>query len=105
MATRFLDPITDEEEESLCDTAIPPNSKATTAWGVRLWNEWAGTRSKSTADHDKVVPVTTPLVDIPPDSLAYWLAKFIMEVRKKDGSEYPPKSLYSLTCCFKRFFD
>ena len=27
-----------------------------------------------------------------------------MEVRKKNGDEYPPKTLYALVCCFKRFF-
>ena len=37
--------------------------------------------------------------------LAYWMGKFVLEVRKKDGSEYPPKSLYALVCCFKRFLE
>ena len=40
-----------------------------------------------------------------PADLAYWLGKFVLEVRKKDGSEYPPKSLYALVCCFKRFYE
>ena len=33
------------------------------------------------------------------------MGKFVLEVRKKDGMEYPPKSLYALVCCFKRFFE
>ena len=37
---------------------------------------------------------------------AYWLGKFVLETRKKkDGSEYPPKSLYGLVCCFKHYFE
>ena len=28
----------------------------------------------------------------------FWLRKFVMEVRKKDGEPYPPDSLYSLCC-------
>ena len=28
-----------------------------------------------------------------------------MEVRKQDGLEYPPKSIYALVCCFKRHFE
>ena len=36
---------------------------------------------------------------------SYWLEKFIQETQKKDGTEYPPKSLYGLTCCFKCCFE
>ena len=31
---------------------------------------------------------------------------FILKTRKKkDGAEYPPKSLYGLVCCFERYFE
>ena len=49
--------------------------------------------------------VNTPLVEMPPTDFAYWIRKFTLEVRKADGSEYPPKSLYALVCCFKQFFE
>ena len=42
---------------------------------------------------------------MPAADLGYWMGKFVMEVRKKDGSEYPPKSLYALVCCFKRYYE
>ena len=42
---------------------------------------------------------------MPVNDFAYWLGKFILEVRKRDGHEYPPKSLYALVCCFKRHFE
>ena len=29
----------------------------------------------------------------------------MLEVRKQDGKEYPPKSLYLLVTAFKRFFE
>ena len=28
-----------------------------------------------------------------------------IEVRKQDGAPYPPKTLYALVCCFKRYFE
>jgi hypothetical protein len=28
-----------------------------------------------------------------------------LEVRKKNGGEYPPKTLYALVCCFKRYYE
>ena len=43
---------------------------------------------------------------MPVHDFAYWLGKFVLEVRKKkDASEYPPKTLYRMVCCFKRFFE
>ena len=42
---------------------------------------------------------------MPVKDFAYWLGKLILEVRKRDGHEYPPMSLYALVCCFKRHFE
>ena len=42
---------------------------------------------------------------MPHVDLVYWMGKFVLKVHKKDGSEYPPKFLYALVCCFKHFFE
>ncbi|CAC5417134.1 unnamed protein product [Mytilus coruscus] len=33
----------------------------------------------------------------------FWLQRFIVEARRKDGVEYPPKSLYLITCGLLRY--
>ena len=71
--------------------------------GYRVWGEWASSRVAS--ERDGVVAVTTPLLEMPPADLAYWMGKFVLEVRKKDGQEYLPKSIYALVCCFKRYYE
>ena len=45
MAVRFGGPVSDAEEVSLRAGAIPSNTKSTTDWGIRVWNEWATSRS------------------------------------------------------------
>ena len=38
--------------------------------------------------------------------MAYWMCKFVLEMRKQNGTKYPPKScLYQIVCCFKRHFE
>ncbi|KAK6167946.1 hypothetical protein SNE40_021867 [Patella caerulea] len=37
------------------------------------------------------------------DILNYWLGKFIVEVRKENGEEYPPKTLLSLVMGLQSF--
>ena len=34
--------------------------------------------------------------------LNYWLSKFVMEVAKKSGGRYPPKTVYGNICALKR---
>ena len=98
MALHFGGPMSEAEEVSLRAGAIPNNTKATTDRGIRIWNEWAASRVTTFAG---VLPLTTPLLNIPHVNLAYWMSKFVFEVCK-DGSEYLPKSLYAR---FKRFFE
>lgn len=31
-------------------------------------------------------------------TMAYWLERFVVEMRKKDGAEYPPKSVHLILC-------
>ena len=103
MAGRFGESVSDADEIVRRAEAVPKNTKATTTWGMRIWNEWSS--SRTVTDGSGVVPVTTPLTEISPTDLAYWMGKFVLEVRKRDGKPYPPKSLYALVCCFKRFFE
>ena len=105
MATRFAEPVSDETELELCKTAVPENTKSTTEWGIRTWNDWAANRRVFTADVSGISYVTTPLLDMTPTDLSYWMRKLVLEVRKKDGSMHPPKTLYALVCCFKRYYE
>ena len=103
MATRFAEPVSDVSESILRSGAVPANTKTCTEWGVRVWNEWAQSRAAPVTGN--ISPPSTPLLELSIVDLAYWMGKFVLEVRKKDGTEYPPKSLYALVCCFKRFYE
>ena len=38
-------------------------------------------------------------------SLNYWLSKFVIEIAKKSGERYPPKSVYGIICSLKRHLE
>ena len=40
-----------------------------------------------------------------PDEIAHWMGKFVLKISKNDGTEYPPKTLYQIVCCFKRHLE
>ena len=104
MASRFAAPVSDSKELQLRANAIPEKIKSNTNWWTSVWTERAIARVSSPVDLESRLVPTTPLLDMPPDDLAYWMGKFVLEVRNQNGSEYPPKTLYALICCFKRFY-
>ena len=105
MSARFAAPVSDSNEAELRSSAVPQKTKSVTEWGIKIWNEWAAARAGSTENPEDRVGPETSLLQMPVKDFAYWLGKFILEIRKRDGHEYPPKSLYALVCCFKRHFE
>ena len=37
------------------------------------------------------------------ESLMHWMCRFVLEVRKKDGTEYPPNTLHHICCGLLRY--
>ena len=83
---KFAAPVSDSKELELRSTAISQKTKSKTFLGIKLWNEWASTRVQNAlpAASDPVSP-TTPLLQMPIQDLAFWLGKFVLEVRKQNG--------------------
>ena len=69
------------------------NTKKNTAWAVRVFEHW---RDEKNCGIPELVEMTT-------EQLNFHLGKFILEARKKDGTEYPPRSLYLIACGLLRF--
>ena len=97
-ARRFAKPKTEEEVAKARKASIPKKTLADTKYCVRLWNEWKGQRNST--NMAEVVP--EGLVDMAVVSLQHWLSRFVLEVRKKDGSEYPANMLHHLCCGIMR---
>ncbi|XP_032880169.1 uncharacterized protein LOC116975321 [Amblyraja radiata] len=99
-----------EEKELLAlqqDSGIPYNTKKATAWGVRVWDEWGKTRNSYIMEqgvqrNELFLYVPELCYEITHDELNFWLCRFVLEVRRQDGSEYPPNSLRLLCCSILR---
>ena len=104
-SNRFALPVSDELEQQRRGNAIPGNTKAATSWGVGIFSEWASKRIVKAASIPGIRSLETPLLEMEREEIAYWMGKFVLEIRKQNGSEYPPKTLYQIVCCFKRHFE
>ena len=54
-------------------------------------------------DFHKVTALSADIAGMDALSLNYWLSKFVMEVAKRSGGRYPPKTVYSIICALKRY--
>ncbi len=87
--SRFSQPVPDDEIVKARIKAIPKKTRQDTDYCVRLWNSWRDNRRKLGFD----VP---QLSEVDKIIQAQWLTRFILEVRKINGSEYPPNTLYHI---------
>ena len=92
----FAASICDEDEAILRSGAVLRKMQSTTDWGIHVWKKWAAERNPQSADGR--CPLTSSLLLMSVNDFSYGLAKF-----RKDGTQYPPKNIYMLVCCFKRF--
>ena len=81
---------------------IPVNTRKQTSWAVSLFNEWAEWRNKQ---GNTMLDPLFPILDLGKmdnAKLNHWLARFITEIRRKDGSPYPPNTLYQIAAGIQR---
>ena len=82
-------------------------------WVVTIFGEWKISRSVIAPvldpgglfkgyDLHKVAQLSTSIEEMDAVTLNYWLSKFVMEVAKKSGERYPPKTIYGIVCGIRR---
>ena len=90
---RFQKPVTDSELKTLIENQENLNTKSNTKWAFNVFEKWREQR----------VDDIPELHCMDSTSMNYWLQRFIVEARRKDGKEYPPRSLYLITCGLLRY--
>ena len=88
-STRHAQPKSDEEVLRARENSVPNSTKNDTKYCLRTW-PIIGTN----------FPAITILYPASVDvhSMAYWLERFILEIRTKHGNEYNPNSLHHFVC-------
>ena len=85
----------DKEVNEMQATGISQKTKEDTEYCMRIWNAWSEERIAIADSGDEKIP---PLLQMNKEMMQHWLTCFILEVKKKDGSEYPPNTLYHIVC-------
>lgn len=90
VCNRFEQPLSETDFKSEIAGRVPANTQRTTKWAVDIFNEWRMYRNSLEMT---VLDTKWPIPDLKDGEtslLDYWLARFITEIKKQDGSPYPP---------------
>ena len=97
------------EEAELAErkvTRIPLNTRYSNSWALNVWRDWAVWRNAQMEKEPKDRKYSrVPQLEVrrpEDDELGYWLSRFVLEIKKKDGSYYPPETLWSICCAIQR---
>ena len=96
-ARPFAKPVSTEDIDKAMLGAVPEKTRRDTRYCERMWEEWAEHRATSTGT---ALPC---LKDMTKSQLQHYMSCFVLEVRKKDGSEFPPNSIHHICCGIMRF--
>ena len=103
-------------EEDLVEKAIPTSTKHKNKWAVTIFNEWQTAQKVQVPvldcggmfkDYDlhNVGVLSTRIKEMDALNVNYFLSKFVMEVARKGGERYPPKTVYGIVCGIRRYLE
>ena len=105
---RFRAPISSDECRRFEDSWVSDASRRKWNWVLNIFEEWRETRNEAVLKvENSGEPVLNQRIDeMSDEDLDFFLGRFVAEVRKEDGQEYPGKTIYEMICslqCYLRF--
>ena len=83
---RFDKSVSESDILEKINDRIPRATKNSTAWAVKLWDCWRGSRALQGGETSTEAP---PSLDVISNKeLNHWLARFVLEVKTKKGEKY-----------------
>ena len=93
--------VTDSVLAERIEYRVQKATRSSTNWAVGVWEKWVRERNSTCVNwsQDKFGQVGTDIASLPKDELNYCLAKFVLEIRKKEsGQVYCRITLYQMVC-------
>ena len=101
---RFKDPVDDRQIASVSNRVFAPESQRKIKWVINLYSEWRRNRISKPFCPNQIVNANLDLLfQITQVDLAYSLCRFIREVKKLNGEEYPPNTLREMIIMVQMF--
>ena len=100
----YHEPLDDVSLERFTKKTFASETMKKVNWVKNMFQEWRYHRNLS-PDFSDIHCDLENVDTITVDSVKFALCHFITEVKKIDGSDYPPKTLYEIVICFQFFLE
>ena len=100
----YHEPLDADTLESLTKKKFAMETMKKVNWVKNMYQEWMYSRNAKSGVND----ITCDLEDvqsITQESLKYSLCHFITEIKKLDGGDFPPRTLYDLVICMQFYLE
>ncbi|XP_048775440.2 uncharacterized protein LOC125680038 [Ostrea edulis] len=92
---RFGLEVEESEIQALIESQENKNTKKNTQWALNIFESWRRERNAQGQGQELIIPEIQTMDAV---QLNFYLGRFIMRVRRKDGKEYPAKTLSYISC-------
>ena len=93
----FKKPLDEEKLNDLCHKNFSPETMKKVKWVLKMFREWRSYRHSNGYEY---IPCDLDHKStISEESLIFAMSRFITEVKKVDGSDFPGKTLYEIVIC------
>ena len=100
---RFRAPISSDECRRFEDSWVSDASRRKWNWVPNIFEEWRETRNEAVlkVENSGEPVLHQRIAEMSDEDLDFFLARFVAEVRKEDGQEYPSKTIYEMICSLR----
>ena len=102
---RFQSFSTDNEIDKTIKNSVPKSTQSKEKWAISILQNYNNARNQFILPSGSDELMVLNLVeDMSKSDLSFLLPKFIIDVRKKDGSKYPGETLRQIICAIFHYF-
>ena len=96
--------VSEKEADKSAKGVVPKNTEKNDRWALNAFNAWIKERNERCKELSPNQLCPEDVLDGDnAELLNKWLSLFVMEVRKGDGTRYPPSSIHLILCGLQRY--
>ncbi len=103
--SRFKGATSDTELQELAGKRFVKSTDRKISWAVNLFKMWRENRIEEGTGEGEISWCDLDRPDLDPEVLAHVLPTFINEIKRADGEDYPPNTVYSIIVMLQLFFE
>lgn len=103
---RYGAPVSGEDLHKKFVESVPKKTRENNKWAVKLWKDWSMHRNtipETYSENPSFFPVPVEISMASIENLQFWMPRFINEIRRKDGTDYPPNTLTNIAAGIQRY--